>query len=212
MVGLGHRRKEDFPVIPSHWTPSAILLAICWGSVGLVWIIGAFMSGSRLSGRQERAPGVPIWLISLALIELFDRTIPGKVWSTLTVNRAWLRVVGAACLLLSTALTLWARWVLGRMWSDTVEVRGERLLHTDGPYRVTRHPIYTGILGMLIGSLLLNGFGVWLLYCIGGLAVIAGKVPTEERRLRETFGGRYTEYQRHVPAMIPGLHVPRGDR
>lgn len=198
-------------MIPPHWAPSTILLAICWGSVALVWIIGAFLSGSRSSGRQERTLEVPIWLISLALIELLDRVIPGRVWNTVTVNRAWLRVVGAACLLLSTAFTLWARRVLGRMWSDTVEVRGERVLHTDGPYRVTRHPIYTGILGMLVGSLLLNGFGVWLLYCIGGLTVIVGKVPAEERRLRETFGGHYAEYQRRVPAMIPGLHVPRED-
>ena len=49
-------------MIPSHSTLVTILLAICWGSVGLVWILGAFVSGSPSSGSQERASGMPIWL------------------------------------------------------------------------------------------------------------------------------------------------------
>jgi protein-S-isoprenylcysteine O-methyltransferase Ste14 len=199
-------------VIPHHWTLTAALLAICWGSVGLVWVVGAFVANSRPSPPQQRVSRVPIWLVSMVLIGLLGRVIPATVWTALTVDRAWLRAVGVVCLLLSTALTLWARWVLGRMWSDSVEVRGEHVLHTDGPYRVTRHPIYTGILGMLVGSLLLSGFGIWLLYCIGGFIVIVGKIPTEERGLRETHGRRYADYQRRVPSVIPGFHLPREDR
>jgi protein-S-isoprenylcysteine O-methyltransferase Ste14 len=34
-------------------------------------------------------------------------------------------------------------------------------LRTEGPYAVTRHPIYTGILGMLVGTALLSGLGYW---------------------------------------------------
>ena len=39
---------------------------------------------------------------------------------------------------------------------------GLRGLRTDGPYAITRHPIYTGLLGMLLGTALLGGLGQWM--------------------------------------------------
>jgi protein-S-isoprenylcysteine O-methyltransferase Ste14 len=194
-----------------HWTPATLVLTLCWGSVGFAWVSGALPSGSRSPSSQPRASGMPVWLLGTVGIWLVDRRIPRAVWAALTWSPAWLHLLGICCLLPSTAWTLWARVVLGRMWSDGVAVRGERVLHTDGPYRVARHPIYLGILGMLLGSLLLNGFGVWLLLCGGGAAVILAKIPAEERRLRETFGERYRDYQRRVPAVVPGLHLHRRD-
>jgi protein-S-isoprenylcysteine O-methyltransferase Ste14 len=198
-------------LISWHRTLATLLLTLCWGSVGLAWVVGALLSASVPSSSQRRASRMPVWLLSMVGIWLLDRRVPKTVWTILTWSPAWLHVVGICCLLPSTAWTLWARGVLGRMWSDSVAVRGEQVLHTDGPYRVTRHPIYIGILGMLLGSLLLNGFGVWLLLCSGGAVVIVAKIPAEERRLREILGKRYRDYQRRVPALVPGFHLHCGD-
>ena len=75
---------------------------------------------------------------------------------------AWARLLGLALLLAATGLTLWARLVLGTMWSAAPAVKAEHQLRTTGPYAVTRHPIYTGLLGMMLGSGLLAG-GRWIL-------------------------------------------------
>jgi protein-S-isoprenylcysteine O-methyltransferase Ste14 len=61
--------------------------------------------------------------------------------------------VGGRC----AVFTLWARFSLGTMWSVAPKVKGDHQLRTHGPYAVTRHPIYTGLLGMMLGATLLAG-------------------------------------------------------
>jgi protein-S-isoprenylcysteine O-methyltransferase Ste14 len=78
------------------------------------------------------------------------------------------------------------------------------VLVTDGPYALVRHPIYTGMFGMLLATglavsrwhFLLAGAG---LYWLG--TVIRTRV--EERLLRSAFGAAYDDYARRVPALIP---------
>jgi protein-S-isoprenylcysteine O-methyltransferase Ste14 len=75
----------------------------------------------------------------------------------LAVGALWVRVLGLAVLVASTVLTLWARFWLGTMWSVAPKVQGDQRFRTHGPYAVTRHPIYTGVLGMLVGATLVTG-------------------------------------------------------
>ncbi len=98
------------------------------------------------------------------------------------------------------------------MWSLSAEAKVGHQLRTAGPYRFTRHPIYTGTLGMLLGSMLMSGFGQWVLYFIGGLIVVITKISSEERLLKETFGEQYVQYQQHVPQVIPGLQLLKRHR
>ena len=74
-----------------------------------------------------------------------------------TDHSRWIQVAGLVLLIVSTAFTLWARFTLGRLWSASPNaLRPDHELKTDGPYSITRHPIYTGLFGV-VGSVLLNG-------------------------------------------------------
>lgn len=108
-----------------------------------------------------------------------------------------------------TGFALWARFALGTGWSLAPEVGGDRRLHTSGPYGVTRHPIYTGLLGMLLGSALLTGSGQVIVLVPVGLVLFSVKIHFEERLLTATFGDEYTDYRRRVPQLVPGLSVRR---
>jgi len=63
--------------------------------------------------------------------------------------------------LFTTALAIGSVWlimaavrVLGKQWSFAARVvEGHRLV-TEGPYRLVRHPIYTGMFGMLVSTAL----------------------------------------------------------
>ena len=89
-------------------------------------------------------------------------------------------------LVASTAFTLWARVALGRMWSATPNMlRAGHQLRTDGPYGITRHPIYTGLFGMILGTVLLNGFGPALVALVVGAAVFGTRIPIEERLIEQ---------------------------
>jgi protein-S-isoprenylcysteine O-methyltransferase Ste14 len=77
-----------------------------------------------------------------------------------------------------------------------------RSLRTTGPYAVTRHPIYTGLLGMLVGTGLLGG-GWTLALAVVAAAYITFKARAEERLMTDTFGARYAAYRRRTPRLVP---------
>ncbi len=93
---------------------------------------------------------------------------------------------------------------LGKQWSLQARVLEDHELVQGGPYRIVRHPIYTGMFGMLIAGSLAYGHWVGLLiasavYCFGTVM----RIRSEEKLLRERFGSVYEDYAREVPAFIP---------
>ena len=125
----------------------------------------------------------------------------------LVVDAAWVRFLGLAVLVASTAFALWARFSLGTSWSVAPEVGGDRRLRTQGPYAVTRHPIYTGLLGMIVGTALLAGLGQAILAVVAGLIVFLVKIHAEERLLLANFPEEYPTYRQRVPQLVPGLGI-----
>ena len=118
-------------------------------------------------------------------------------------------MVGAGVLVGSTLFAIWARLALGRSWSIGPRAATDRGLRMDGPYAITRHPIYTGLLGMLLGSALLGGLGQWIVLVAAGLVVAALKIRSEERLLLATFPDAYAAYRERVPALVPGWRCVR---
>jgi protein-S-isoprenylcysteine O-methyltransferase Ste14 len=127
----------------------------------------------------------------------------------LAVGALWVRVFGLAVLAASTVFTLWARFSLGTSWSVAPKVQGDHQLRTHGPYAVTRHPIYTGLLGMLLGATLLSGIGQWIVLFPVGLTLFEVKIRMEEHLMLATFPDKYPRYRRQVPQLVPGLFALR---
>lgn len=117
-----------------------------------------------------------------------------------------LSILSALLAVFSVWFVLSAAVTLGKQWSLTARVLEGHRLVTEGPYRVVRHPIYTGMLGMLLATCL--AASLWwaipfavLIYFVGTLV----RVRSEEKLLRETFGAQFDDYSRRVPAFVPGL-------
>jgi protein-S-isoprenylcysteine O-methyltransferase Ste14 len=187
-------------------------VAVCWGVIVVAWIVGALYNASRgPHGTRRRqaassaSSGFVVALITWAILRL----LPTSDWHSLVVGTPWVRVLGLAVLICSTAFTLWARVELGTMWSSSPVVKVEHQLRTDGPYRVTRHPIYTGLLGMLLGTVVLVGFGHWLVLLPVGLLLAEIRIHLEEGLMLATFPEAYARYRRQVPQLVPGLRLPR---
>ncbi len=97
-----------------------------------------------------------------------------------------------------------ARVILGTNWSGIVTLKENHELIQSGPYRFVRHPIYSGILLGIFGSIFaLNPFS-------GGLVVMAVAIFTlriksllEERIMLRTFPDQYPGYMKRVRALIP---------
>ena len=147
------------------------------------------------------------WIVAAVGVLLVQAFVPRSVWATFSYRNDVLADVGLVILVGSTPFALWARWTLGKMWSAVPALREQHELHTDGPYRVTRHPIYTGILGMLLGSALIVGFGGAVVTLLVFSGVFLVRIPREEKLMLQTFGEQYVRYQRRVPRLVPFVHI-----
>jgi protein-S-isoprenylcysteine O-methyltransferase Ste14 len=132
-----------------------------------------------------------------------------RYFDGLAVGALWVRVLGLAVLAASTVFTLWARFSLGTSWSVAPKVKDDHQLRTHGPYAVTRHPIYTGLLGMLLGATLLSGIGQWIVLFPAALIVFEVRIRMEEQLMLATFPDEYPRYRRQVPQLVPGLYALR---
>ncbi|HET9401592.1 MAG TPA: isoprenylcysteine carboxylmethyltransferase family protein [Candidatus Acidoferrales bacterium] len=115
-------------------------------------------------------------------------------------------LAGLAIEAASIGLAIWARRHLGRNWSAAVRIgEGHELVRT-GPYRFLRHPIYTGVLGMVLGIALVSGQYHALIAL--GMLIIAyiRKTRLEDNILRDTFGSTYDDYRRHTWGLVPLIY------
>jgi protein-S-isoprenylcysteine O-methyltransferase Ste14 len=180
----------------------------CWGTVVIVWLAGALYNAWRAPKERIRAESRPVALAATTFIVCSVLLFFGRgLAQRLVVDASWVRFLGLAVLIASTVFALWARFSLGTSWSVAPEVGGDRRLRTEGPYAVTRHPIYTGLLGMILGTALLAGLGQAILAVLASLIVFLVKIHAEEQLLLANFPDEYPAYRERVPRLIPGLGV-----
>ncbi len=121
----------------------------------------------------------------------------------LTPDTAWAWALGVVICGSGLCFTLWARRTLAGNWSGNVTFKqGHELIRT-GPYRFVRHPIYTGLLLMSLGTAIEAGrWHSWLSLPLTLLGVWI-KLKQEERLLRRHFPDQYPVYQKQVSAFVP---------
>jgi protein-S-isoprenylcysteine O-methyltransferase Ste14 len=190
-------------------------VVLCWSTIAVVWVGGAIYGlGWNRPDRATAAARVPLRITLGAIVAAACVAIAGQMASGwLRIDAAWARVAGLGLLVAATAFALWARRELGTSWTVRPMVTGDHRLRTTGPYGITRHPIYTGILGMLIGTSLVVGGGPALAAPAIGLLAVAVKIRSEEPLLLAMFPETYARYRDTVPALVPGLRLlgpPRG--
>jgi protein-S-isoprenylcysteine O-methyltransferase Ste14 len=186
-----------------------VVLTGCWAAFLLVWVVGALYNACRGPRARERSARGPSWLVGVAALSVIYVHPAWIDWRSLSLSSPWMRAAGIAVLLSSTAFTLWARLALGTMWSSSAVVKTGHALRTDGPYAVTRHPIYTGLAGMLLGTALISDLGRWVAVVALGVTFFALKARAEERLLSGAFP-EYECYRRRVPQLIPKPHLLGG--
>jgi protein-S-isoprenylcysteine O-methyltransferase Ste14 len=195
-------------------------IAVCVGAVGLEWVAGALYNASRSPHSASDAPGERSQsqprmtarnsgLIGVAVVCAGLAIASRNHFDGLAVGALWVRVLGLAVLVASTVFTLWARLSIGIMWSVMPRLQGDHQLRTHGPYAVTRHPIYTGGLGMLLGITLIVGIGQLVVLFPACLIVLEVKIRMEEHLLVAAFPDQYPRYRHRVPQLVPGLYALR---
>ena len=95
------------------------------------------------------------------------------------------------------------RKYLSKNWSGKVTLQEKHTLIKNGPYKIIRHPIYSGVLIMMLGSGIIAGnlFGfIWVFFCFFGLF---RKSKQEEKLLEQEFGEAYAQYKKETKMLVP---------
>jgi protein-S-isoprenylcysteine O-methyltransferase Ste14 len=173
------------------------VIAAGWVAFWIYWLVASV--GVK--------PGRPGWyrfaLMRIAVIIVILVLLrAGAFRGHTTTKSLWLQGTGLALFLSGLGLAVWARVCLGRNWGMPMSEKSDPDLVTSGPYRLMRHPIYSGLLLAMLGT----GIAVSLYFLVvvavfGAYFVYAAF--TEERHMTELFPDSYQEYKESTKMMIP---------
>jgi protein-S-isoprenylcysteine O-methyltransferase Ste14 len=139
------------------------------------------------------------------LLLIFSFSIPGFRMRILPAS-PMVQAAGLALEITGFALAIWARRALGSNWSGEVRIAtGHQLVRT-GPYQWIRHPIYTAVLTMYVGILMVAGE----VHAIAGLVMIVlaylRKIRMEETILAAQFGEEFAAWRKETWALAPPVY------
>ena len=113
------------------------------------------------------------------------------------------RALGAAPIAAGVWLNLAADRAFKARGTTVKPFERSSALLTDGVFRITRNPMYLGMILILVGVAMLNGSLSPFLIAAGFAAIIETRfIPVEERMLAETFGDAWTAYCRRTRRWI----------
>ena len=178
-----------------------------WLTFFVLWMVAALFtkrSVERISWQRGLRYGIPVVLGCYLMFSL-KIDVPWLQHRLFSRSDS-LDITAILITITGMLFAVWARIFLGRNWSSAPMIREQHELIRSGPYRLVRHPIYTGILLAMVGTFLANGkvrgllavLLVWLGWTI--------KSRMEEEFMVRTFGARYEEYRRTTGALVPKLH------
>lgn len=174
------------------------IVAGIWIVFWLSWFALMF-SAKRSTHRVSKGMIIRIIIVAVALTVMrlgyFD------AGTTLTHNMA-ARLIGTALVILGLGFAVWARVHIGRNWSMPNATVEDRELVTSGPYRYVRHPIYSGLLLALIGTVMSIGWYIAIILVVFGSYFVRSAL-TEEHMLANEFPKVYPAYRAKTKMLIP---------
>jgi protein-S-isoprenylcysteine O-methyltransferase Ste14 len=111
---------------------------------------------------------------------------------------------GIAMFLGGFGMRRWSEMTLGRYFTFTVMTSADQPVITTGPYRIVRHPGYTGVLLVVIGAGVVSGNWVGLAgWTLLVLLPLLYRIRVEENALLAARGDAYRRYASHHKRLIP---------
>lgn len=173
---------------------SGIYLA--WALFWLGWLAAATSAKPGSGRRWRRIRGVSA--LGVFLMVRFVHV------GALTVHDPALQDAGTILFACGLAVAVWARVNMGRNWGMPMTRKEEPELVTSGPYRLVRHPIYSGILLAVLGTAVAVNLD-WLILLAFAAPWFLYSARVEEQLMTTQFPAVYPGYRDHTKMLVPFL-------
>jgi protein-S-isoprenylcysteine O-methyltransferase Ste14 len=177
-------------------------IGLCFAIFVGFWAVTAFTTKRTVESRSR-------WAGPFLLIGFVYMLVRAGFLHAPWMNRLlWPHVLltgllGDALALAGLVVMIWARVTIGRNWSGGVVLKENHEMVTSGPYRFVRHPIYSGLLLLVLGWAVWRGSPVGFLALTAMLPLLGLKARAEEQLMIDHFGDAYRSYRARVKALIP---------
>lgn len=133
----------------------------------------------------------PVWFLLFALAALgLAQVAPGRI-----VLGPSATLIGLVTATIGGLLALWARLMFLQARTPVHPFQAAHCLLTHGVYRISRNPMYLGLLLMLSGLIVwLQNLSGLVLLPLFVLVINFSHIQPEEHRLRGQFGASYRAY------------------
>jgi len=174
-----------------------LVFAVGWAAFWLYWLAAAFsMKRGRVPWSRELRIRALIAVVVVLLVRV--GAFRGHGLNTDPLRAA----VGLVLFAVGLGFAIWARIHIGRNWGTPMTQKDEPELVTSGPYRLVRHPIYSGILAAGIGTAVALNW-LWLIAVALAGVYFLYSATVEERYLAEQFPDRYPMYRHSTKMLVP---------
>jgi protein-S-isoprenylcysteine O-methyltransferase len=180
------------------------IIATCWILFCAIWLLAAV---SRKRSVYHESIGQRlrylIWLIMAYLLLTRGHRLPYPFNVRIILATEVVQWMAVILCIAGLVFCVWARATLGRNWSGTITLKEGHELIERGPYRLVRHPIYTGMMAMILATAITYRH-------LGGIVAVPLafvsfwiKLSDEEKLMLQQFPDQYRSYQRRVKRIIP---------
>ena len=122
-------------------------------------------------------------------------------------HRQQLYLLGLGLFIAGLLLRWYSIIRLGRFFTVDVAIAHEHRVIDSGPYRLIRHPSYTGILLAFVGlGLCLGNWVSLLIVTLLPLGAFLWRITVEERALADGLGEEYLAYVRRTKRLVPFVY------
>jgi protein-S-isoprenylcysteine O-methyltransferase Ste14 len=175
------------------------ILGVGWFAWAIRILLLSFKRKAERAAKLDRRARWGILFIAVAYALVWQ----GSFWTR--SPGPWRIAISLLLFVVASVLSWTSTRALGRHWRLDAGLNTDHELVRSGPYRLVRHPIYTSMFCMLLGTGLLLATPLLLLLPSILLFAIGTeiRVRIEDRLLASRFGDQFLDYQRRVSAYIP---------
>jgi protein-S-isoprenylcysteine O-methyltransferase Ste14 len=174
-----------------------LVFAVGWAAFWLYWLVAAFfVKRGRVPWSRELRIRVVVAVVVILLIRV------GAFRDHGLNTDPWRAGIGLVFFAAGLGFAIWARVHIGRNWGGPMTQKDDPELVTSGPYRLVRHPIYSGILVAGLGTALALSWWWLIAVALAGVYILYS-AQIEERYLTDQFPDDYPDYKRSTKMLVP---------
>ncbi len=112
-------------------------------------------------------------------------------------------LLGILLILFGTIITIWTDLIFKKVKTAVKPHEKPKKLIMQGPFKISRHPMYLGMACFLLGLAIFLGDLISFIFPIIFVVIMETKfIPLEEKNMQKVFGKKYLEYRKKIRKWI----------